>query len=175
MNRLSLRAILSQRILGCGRFGLNADLHRGRIGRALDLAVTNYRDLAHTRHARACLRRNRPRVEQANQAGHSLDDELHLLTVHGILHLLGYDHAEPAEERKMFQLQNELLDEWRDQRERDAHRARLAAVDSAVLDVVAIDLGHNAAGGAAKGSDVAPGAADEARSDVDPGPRIGGV
>ena len=33
---------------------------------------------------------------QATQAGHSLDDELHLLTVHGVLHLLGYDHAEPA-------------------------------------------------------------------------------
>ncbi len=75
-------------------------------------------------------------VEQAVQAGHSLDDELHLLTVHGILHLLGYDHVEPAEERKMFQLQNELLDDWRDEREREAYRARLAAVDSAVLDVV---------------------------------------
>jgi probable rRNA maturation factor len=75
-------------------------------------------------------------VEQAVQAGHSLDDELHLLTVHGILHLLGYDHVEPAEERKMFQLQNELLDDWRDEREREAYQARLAAVDSAVLDVV---------------------------------------
>ena len=57
-------------------------------------------------------------TEQATQAGHSLDDELHLLTVHGILHLLGYDHAEPAEERKMFQLQNQLLDDWREERER---------------------------------------------------------
>jgi probable rRNA maturation factor len=75
-------------------------------------------------------------TEQAAQAGHSLDDELHLLTVHGILHLLGYDHMEPADERKMFQLQNELLDDWRDEREREAYRARLAAVDSAVLDVV---------------------------------------
>jgi probable rRNA maturation factor len=51
---------------------------------------------------------------QARQAGHTLDDELHLLTVHGVLHLLGYDHAEPAEEREMFRLQNELLDGWRD-------------------------------------------------------------
>src|SRR5699024_279113 len=40
--------------------------------------------------------------EQARKAGHSLDDELHLLTVHGVLHLLGYDHAEPEEEREMF-------------------------------------------------------------------------
>lgn len=55
-------------------------------------------------------------AEQAEQAGHSLDDELHLLTVHGVLHLLGYDHAEPAEEREMFQLQNELLDNWREER-----------------------------------------------------------
>ena len=75
-------------------------------------------------------------MEQAVQAGHSLDDELHLLTVHGILHLLGFDHAEPADERKMFTLQNELLDDWREEREREAYRARLAAVDAAVLDVV---------------------------------------
>ena len=39
---------------------------------------------------------------QARAAGHRLDDELHLLTVHGVLHLLGYDHAEPDEEREMF-------------------------------------------------------------------------
>src|SRR6478752_2604943 len=77
-------------------------------------------------------------TEQAAQAGHSLDDELHLLTVHGILHLLGYDHMEPADERKMFQLQNELLDTWRDHRAGLARRARLAAVDSAVLDTVGL-------------------------------------
>ncbi len=85
-------------------------------------------------------------TEQATQAGHSLDDELHLLTVHGILHLLGYDHAEPGEERKMFQLQNQLLDDWREEREREAYRARLAAVDSAVLDVVVgVDPGSSTA------------------------------
>ncbi|NNG36499.1 rRNA maturation RNase YbeY [Nakamurella aerolata] len=56
-------------------------------------------------------------AQQAEQAGHSLDDELHLLTVHGVLHLLGYDHAEPEEERVMFELQNDILDSWRDRRD----------------------------------------------------------
>jgi len=50
---------------------------------------------------------------QAANAGHSTEDELNLLTTHGILHLLGYDHAEPDEEREMFGLQNRLLGEWR--------------------------------------------------------------
>jgi probable rRNA maturation factor len=53
---------------------------------------------------------------QATSAGHSTDDELHLLTVHGVLHLLGYDHAEPDEEREMFDLQQQVLREWRDAR-----------------------------------------------------------
>ena len=74
--------------------------------------------------------------EQAVQAGHTLDDELHLLTVHGILHLLGYDHAEPAEEREMFKLQNEILDAWRDDRALAGHRAVIAAADDAVLKLV---------------------------------------
>ena len=38
--------------------------------------------------------------------------EIDLLTVHGILHLLGYDHAEPEEHREMFGLQARLLAEW---------------------------------------------------------------
>ena len=85
--------------------------------------------------------------DQATQAGHSLDDELHLLTVHGCLHLLGYDHAEPAEEREMFRLQNELLDTWRDHRSALARRARLAEVDAAVLDTVGLgDAGQPAPG-----------------------------
>jgi len=50
---------------------------------------------------------------QAVTAGHSTDAELELLTVHGILHLLGYDHAEPAEHAAMFGLQDELLAAWR--------------------------------------------------------------
>jgi probable rRNA maturation factor len=50
--------------------------------------------------------------DQAKTAGHALLDELHLLTVHGVLHLLGYDHAEPAEEREMFGLQKRILGEY---------------------------------------------------------------
>ena len=46
---------------------------------------------------------------QAHAAGHSTDEELLLLTVHGILHLLGFDHAEPEEEKQMFDLQRRLL------------------------------------------------------------------
>ena len=46
---------------------------------------------------------------QAETAGHSLMDELLLLTTHGILHLLGFDHAEPAEEREMFGIQRDIL------------------------------------------------------------------
>ncbi|WP_285318052.1 rRNA maturation RNase YbeY [Pseudarthrobacter sp. lyk4-40-TYG-27] len=46
---------------------------------------------------------------QARNAGHSLQDEMLLLTTHGILHLLGYDHAEPEEKAEMFGLQRELL------------------------------------------------------------------
>jgi len=50
---------------------------------------------------------------QAKKAGHSLDHELWLLTIHGVLHLLGYDHAEPDEHRVMFGLQDDLLAQWR--------------------------------------------------------------
>ncbi|HEY5554586.1 MAG: rRNA maturation RNase YbeY [Cellulomonas sp.] len=48
-------------------------------------------------------------AQQARVAGHSTAEELLLLTTHGILHLLGYDHAEPEEEREMFALQRQLL------------------------------------------------------------------
>jgi probable rRNA maturation factor len=48
-------------------------------------------------------------VGQAETAGHSTLDELLLLTAHGILHLLGFDHAEPDEEKEMFGIQRDIL------------------------------------------------------------------
>ena len=50
--------------------------------------------------------------QQAAHAGHSAEAELHLLCTHGVLHLLGYDHADQAEEREMFGLQAQLLESW---------------------------------------------------------------
>jgi probable rRNA maturation factor len=53
-----------------------------------------------------------PRAEaQAASAGHSVADELLLLVVHGVLHLLGHDHAGRAEKRKMWAAQKEILNE----------------------------------------------------------------
>ncbi|WP_292831990.1 rRNA maturation RNase YbeY [Microbacterium sp.] len=46
---------------------------------------------------------------QAQAAGHPTLDELVLLTTHGLLHLLGFDHAEPDDEREMFALQRDLI------------------------------------------------------------------
>lgn len=57
-----------------------------------------------------------PRVaeRQGETAGHGTLAEVELLTVHGILHLLGYDHAEPEEHAEMFGLQADLLARWRE-------------------------------------------------------------
>ncbi len=52
-------------------------------------------------------------AKQADAAGHSTEAELQLLTVHGLLHLLGYDHAEAEEEKEMFGLQGSILDAFR--------------------------------------------------------------
>ncbi len=46
---------------------------------------------------------------QAAEAGHAPIEELLLLTTHGVLHLLGFDHGEPEEHREMFELQRQLL------------------------------------------------------------------
>jgi len=49
-------------------------------------------------------------VEQAKEQGHSPERELALLVIHGMLHLLGYDHEEPEEESKMRERERELLE-----------------------------------------------------------------
>jgi probable rRNA maturation factor len=46
---------------------------------------------------------------------HSMDAELQLLTVHGVLHLLGYDHDDPAAKAEMFGLQQAIVDGWREE------------------------------------------------------------
>lgn len=51
-------------------------------------------------------------AEQGPRYGRSVQDELRLLTVHGILHLLGMDHADPQTEREMFGLTNTILSEY---------------------------------------------------------------
>jgi probable rRNA maturation factor len=73
-------------------------------------------------------------ADQAASAGHSTEAELHLLCTHGILHLLGYDHAEPDEERVMFELQARLLGEWSQASGRGPIRAPLAGTAGEVRD-----------------------------------------
>ncbi|WP_422746299.1 rRNA maturation RNase YbeY [Mycobacterium sp. WMMD1722] len=73
-------------------------------------------------------------AKQADTAGHSLGHELALLTVHGVLHLLGYDHAEPDEEKEMFALQRELLEEWVAEQVEAYHQDRQTERDRRLLD-----------------------------------------
>lgn len=56
-----------------------------------------------------CLKRAK---EQSVQYGHSLLRELSFLTVHGLLHLLGYDHMKKSDEKIMFELQERILEEY---------------------------------------------------------------
>ncbi len=89
---------------------------------------------------------------QARRARHGVADEIDLLATHGILHLLGYDHADAGEHAAMFGLQDRLLASWRAERGADG-------------DAVAGTSGGRAAAGTAgasapddQGASGAPGA-----------------
>jgi len=51
-------------------------------------------------------------IKQAEKAGHEMINEILMLVTHGMLHLVGFDHAEPEEEKEMFGLQRELLEKF---------------------------------------------------------------
>jgi probable rRNA maturation factor len=49
---------------------------------------------------------------QALQQGHSTEHEIYILATHGLLHIIGYDHADKSEEKIMFDLQEKIVTEW---------------------------------------------------------------
>ena len=57
-----------------------------------------------------------PQFAAKQAVNHSTADEISLLTVHGVLHLLGFDHVQPDEHKVMFDLQEKTLADWRNQR-----------------------------------------------------------
>jgi probable rRNA maturation factor len=80
---------------------------------------------------------------QAEEAKHSTESELQLLCTHGILHLLGYDHGEPDEEREMFELQARLVGDWAQATGRGPIHAPLPGTGGQVRDTGQ----HGASGG----------------------------
>ena len=50
---------------------------------------------------------------QALTAGHSIEHEIYILATHGLLHIIGYDHAEPDQEKIMFALQEQIVEKWK--------------------------------------------------------------
>ena len=53
-------------------------------------------------------------AQQAVSAGHSIDHEIFILAAHGLLHILGYDHATADEEKVMFALQEDLVEKYQE-------------------------------------------------------------
>jgi probable rRNA maturation factor len=51
-------------------------------------------------------------ADQALQQGHSIEHEIFILATHGLLHIIGYDHADKAEEKIMFDLQEKIVRDW---------------------------------------------------------------
>ena len=107
--------------------------------------------------------------EQARNAEHDVQDEISLLCTHGILHLLGYDHADPDEHATMFGLQDRLLASWRAEREPDtgpdgdgpaSSSPSGGAFDGSSPSGAASD-GDSPSGGASDGSSPSGGASDD--------------
>lgn len=51
-------------------------------------------------------------IRQAESAGHSFTHEMSILGVHGVLHIVGYDHATKEDEKEMFELQESIVARW---------------------------------------------------------------
>jgi probable rRNA maturation factor len=51
-------------------------------------------------------------AQQAQAQGHSIEHEIYILATHGLLHIVGYDHAEKSEEKVMFDLQDKIVRDW---------------------------------------------------------------
>jgi probable rRNA maturation factor len=54
-------------------------------------------------------------AHQAANAGHNTEHEIYILAAHGLLHILGYDHADKDEEKIMFELQETIVKKWASQ------------------------------------------------------------
>lgn len=94
-------------------------------------------------------------ARQAKSVRRSVEHELAMLTVHGVLHLLGYDHAGADEEKEMFGLQDRLLDEFYAERHRRAQMRRQSDRDSRLLTNIGFTGADGPPGGGGPG---APGA-----------------
>jgi probable rRNA maturation factor len=51
-------------------------------------------------------------AEQAKAQGHAIEHEIYILATHGLLHIIGYDHADKSEEKVMFDLQEKIVRDW---------------------------------------------------------------
>jgi len=51
-------------------------------------------------------------ADQAKAQGHSIEHEIYILATHGLLHIIGYDHADKTEEKIMFDLQEKIVRDW---------------------------------------------------------------
>ncbi|MFT4087095.1 MAG: rRNA maturation RNase YbeY [Gordonia sp. (in: high G+C Gram-positive bacteria)] len=78
-------------------------------------------------------------ADQAAERRHSFAHELAVLTVHGVLHLLGFDHAEPEEEKEMFGLQDQIVADWYDARAERTEAQRQSERDTKLLRNVGFD------------------------------------